>query len=511
MLPEKTKKIFDKTYQSLLERIDERGYAPTSLEGGAYPGMFIRDASIQTVAHITMGDMKPAKSILNYILTYHAANGVNKAFHIINKLSDEENQVSYENISFPVSLNTPLTFSFFVKTKNDQTITKIFLPITTKTPQNGILTLVLKKKISELKTHALSSISVNLNKIKNGGIDVLIDLPLYKIEPGNNYIMELMCSNKTAVLTNQPKIYLSSFSPLSVWDQADGHYMLVWAWAKFFESAVSESDTEWLKITYPVIAAFANYHFEHNRLSKELNLIVNKNLEHSRHNYYLKNTYDLITNVFASQALHLLKKAAVKFKDNYHAELWNYYSQLILSGIDTNLTEYYKIPGENIAKKIYSELIYADSGIKLTGFSWVNLAPIAADWFALDNEIMQNTYRAYYATSSFEYDKEFKDMLLTHKVLDEKTDDSDATHLVANSSHRAVIGKGFAWEIEWCRKTGDMQRLNKLLRFVETYNANGYFPESMWGGKKYSDAANQEHASWQIIEIAHLIGDNRIK
>lgn len=510
MLPEKTRKLFDKTYASLLDRIDERGYAPTSLEGGAYPGMFIRDASIQAAAHIAMGDMKQARKILNYILTYHTANGVSKAFHIINKLNGEKRTAYYENVHFPLSLSNPVTFAFSVPTEKNETITSVYLPLKAE-DEKGFLTLVLKKRISDYKTHELAAVTVNLNKIKNGGIEIPVVLPLYKIEEGNNYIIELLCSDKEAVIEKAPEIHISSFSPLSVWDQADGHYMLVWAWGKFFEEAASKSDADWLKRTYPVISSFANYHFEHNRLSPALKLIINKNLEHSRHNYYLKNTYDLITNVFASQALYLLQKAAVKYKDSYHAKLWEYYALLLKEGIEENLTEYYTVPGGTTPKKIYSELIYGDSGIKITGFSWVSLAPVAADWFAMDEEIMRNTYEAYFATSNFEYDDRFKTMLLTHQVLDPLKDDSDPTHTAANNCHRAVIGKGFAWEIDWCRKTGDTDRINELLRFVETYNANGYFPESMWGGKKYSDAANQEHASWQVIEISRLIKDDRIK
>ena len=75
-LTEKGQSIYDATYQTMVDRLHENGYAQTSLTG-AYQGMFIRDASIQVMAHIAEGDLEMAKSILShgngcrFCLSYH--------------------------------------------------------------------------------------------------------------------------------------------------------------------------------------------------------------------------------------------------------------------------------------------------------------------------------------------------------------------------------------------------------------------------------------------------------
>ena len=54
-LPEQAAALYNNSYRSLADRITDRGYAPTSLTG-AYQGMFIRDTSIQIMAHTAYGE-----------------------------------------------------------------------------------------------------------------------------------------------------------------------------------------------------------------------------------------------------------------------------------------------------------------------------------------------------------------------------------------------------------------------------------------------------------------------
>ena len=84
-LSEKGQKLYEATYQTMIDRLHENGYAQTSLTG-AYYGMFIRDASIQAMAHIAEGDMDEAMSILNFMASYHKATGAQYAYHIMQEL-----------------------------------------------------------------------------------------------------------------------------------------------------------------------------------------------------------------------------------------------------------------------------------------------------------------------------------------------------------------------------------------------------------------------------------------
>ena len=77
--------LFEGSYDILLDRITDRGYAITSLTG-TYFGMFTRDSAIQAMAHIAYGDLEAARSILRYMLSYHVELGMERGTHIIEEL-----------------------------------------------------------------------------------------------------------------------------------------------------------------------------------------------------------------------------------------------------------------------------------------------------------------------------------------------------------------------------------------------------------------------------------------
>ena len=66
-LTEKGQSLYDATYQTMLDRTHDNGYAQTSLTG-AYSGMFVRDASIQVMAHIANGDYAAAELVIREML-----------------------------------------------------------------------------------------------------------------------------------------------------------------------------------------------------------------------------------------------------------------------------------------------------------------------------------------------------------------------------------------------------------------------------------------------------------
>ncbi len=82
MVTQKAISLYNKTYQSMLDRTHEDGYADTSITGH-YNGMFCRDTSIQIMCHVAHGDYDQARKLMNYIIGYHETHGYDFAIHVI--------------------------------------------------------------------------------------------------------------------------------------------------------------------------------------------------------------------------------------------------------------------------------------------------------------------------------------------------------------------------------------------------------------------------------------------
>lgn len=274
-------------------------------------------------------------------------------------------------------------------------------------------------------------------------------------------------------------------------DQPDGNYMLVLAWARYV--AAEPQDTAFFDATYPTIRQFADYYFtQPGYLDSSLHLLRNPNLEHSRKNVYL-DAYDLITNVFASEALHELA-AVTRDADPAASTRWADTATQLAGGIRRNLTA--EVDGHTV----YAEMINlspdtppcplchawsegGQTGVFYPGFSWVNLAPVAANWFATDPQIMAATYQSYLRHASSTWQPGSFQMLNVQ-------DDA-----------QAVIGKGLAWEIGLNATVHDRARLTTLLEFVDQYTPGDLYPEQYWGGNVVSDPGNQEQSSWYVYEM----------
>jgi hypothetical protein len=147
-------------------------------------------------------------------------------------------------------------------------------------------------------------------------------------------------------------------------------------------------------------------------------------------------------------------------------------------------------------KPIYTELIALDEGGAVyRGFSFVSLAPIASDWYAVDEELMANTYEAYLAVGTEKYSG--IDMLGVVIELDE----NDKVKSIGNH----VIGKGLGWEIYYLWKTGNTERLEQVLSFIDK-RSNDVYPEVWRNNGTLADSANQEQASWILYQIARVTG-----
>ncbi len=365
----KSAELYQTTYQSMIDRTTESGYAATSITG-AYPGMFCRDASIQVMAHVAEGDFEQARLILDFITDYHIQNNYYYVIHII-----------------------------------------------------------------------------------------------------------------------YPEIYSSPSSVM----QTDTTFFFLRSWVQFATQAPKNAKNKaYIEGSYDKIKEFANTFLDLGELENEYGLLFNMNFEHTRDTSYWQ-SYDLLTNVYASQAYHELAEY-FKTLDPQNAQKWKEASETIAQGVHKHLTVeldgalmYAELRG-NSHKAITSD---PDAGERfIAGFSWVNLAPMSCDWYAADPEILEHTYQMYLKYGACKYYRE-------STMLDACTTfNPNQPKPLRVGNH--VIGKGLAWEMMYCKKMGYTDRLAELALFLEK-NCEDMYRETWVYSGGGADTGNQEQASWLLI------------
>ncbi len=270
--------------------------------------------------------------------------------------------------------------------------------------------------------------------------------------------------------------------PASLKVQIDTTFFFLHAWYLFATQAPATDENKAFLAAYESqIKALADYYLT-DEYQKENGLFLTPSLEHSREGRYWI-CYDLLTNTYASQALHEMSLYFAQ-TDPQSAARWGEAADRTAAGIHAHLT--YEIDG----KRFYAELIDHEHGDAfIPGFSWVNLAPMGCDWYAADPELLENTYQLYLQYGACTYYGKYY-MLDVVNTYNGKP--------IEKGNH--VIGKGLAWEMLYCKKTGKLDRLNELVDFVAEYSDEMY-RETWWYGGGGSDTANQEHASWMLYAM----------
>lgn len=323
----------------------------------------------------------------------------------------------------------------------------------------------------------------------------------YGTEDTDRYETTLFKNGTKTVISGDASFtaYRSAVRILSQLVQVDGHYMVVLAWAKFAEAAKEHPEYQsWIEASYPLAASLANYYIETNDLvSDEMNLVYNPSIEHTRNTQYHKG-YDLITNVFLSQSMYEMSAIARRFGDTANAEKWDRIDRQITEGIYDNLTSV--IDGRIIYSEMYGSMDY-ESGAPyyIKGFSWINMAPMAAGWHAMDTEIMESTLEVYGKFGSTDYNGF---TMLDACIFLNKDETGLNTSAGAGGLSRHVIGKGWSWQLMYYKSQNDLEKVDTLIGFSLAHpTPNKVYTESWWQNKPgeitFSDPGNQEHASWQ--------------
>ena len=290
--------------------------------------------------------------------------------------------------------------------------------------------------------------------------------------------------------------------PYSDMVQADATFFLLHAWYLYAVHAPqSEEKERLLAQTEEQAVGFANYFLTPEFYRQDWNLLRNQNLEGPRQHSYF-NCYDLLTNVYASQALHEFALYFARKRPSQAAH-WEQTAQALRRGIHENLTAV--VDG----KPIYMEMhaLTRNDGRKYhniphrksyVGFSWVNLSVLGVKWFGADPALLENTYAAYRKYAFVPYDGGC--------LLPEHSSEYQSTGTCVLEKHH-VLGKALAWELIYCHDTGRIQRVGEILDFVARCSDELY--RESWnyaGGGR--DAANQEHASWMVCAVRYALRKN---
>ncbi len=278
-------------------------------------------------------------------------------------------------------------------------------------------------------------------------------------------------------------------------EQIDATYFFLHAWYLFATGAPNNSQNKsFIEGSLSKVKEFANYYLDKGSLHSNYNLMFNPAFEHSRDGSYWQ-SYDLLTNVYASQGLHEMAEYFKK-TDSASAKKWEDAATKIANGIHENLTVeldgalmYAELRGRS-QKKIDEDANTAEKFV--AGFSWVNLAPMGCDWYAADPEILEHTYQMYLKYGACRYYRKYI-------MMDACTNfNMNLQNPLRTGNH--VIGKGIAWEILYCAKMGYTQRISELSAFIEE-NSDKMYRETWAYSGGGADTGNQEQASWLLYAL----------
>ena len=545
LLNEKQQALFDRSYQTLVNRVDDRGFAPTSLDGGVFVdlGMFTRDSFTQALAHIANEDYDLARRILRYQLSYHVNAGYETIVRFVPNLQDDE----YGNSCGTQGELTGLAELGGSRQAVQQICTftelitgvKVYLSKTDAA--KGSLTAVLSKSRSDDSSYERSQhidtqqIPVENIAAEGGWVTILFQLPLEKTADGIDYFLTLQANDSPEGSVIWHGVQSDEMSSLLIQDgkpaeidgelsynalrstlgsklesenfpQGDCNSQLALAWALFAKEAPrTEENLRFIQESYPLVKQYALYYVFAKDAegeaywNEEMSLLREPCLEHSRAHVELLpvinssyNGYNLWSSVFASQAFYEMAPVALALGDKEGAEIFRQYDQKMVQGVHEHLTTDYD------GLTIYAELIDADHDNRfIPGFSWVNLTPAAVSWHAVDWEIMGNTIELYLKYGS--------NRIKNRIVPDSTVTLADGKGSKSGLTYAETIA---ATAMYYYYGAGDVASAQSMLDTAALLAGDIYFETVNVFGQK-TDPGNQMHCAWLCLAVTKLTGPQK--
>jgi hypothetical protein len=292
-------------------------------------------------------------------------------------------------------------------------------------------------------------------------------------------------------------------------NQIDGQAHVLLAWARL---ALKRGHTAFEDKTWPLVSKIMERTCDRTYLqvgwwSIEPGLVRNLSFEHSREGRRW-DTWDLLTQSFVGAALTDMITVAKRRGAASYADNWRKKLDLLTQGVGKNLTT------QRNGVTTYLEMRLPDSngGVPFLGMGWVCLSPVAAGWEALEHGVMKNTVAEMQRT-----------LLKNTNGLAWMPTDGYPDGTVSNE----IIGKGLAWEMEFCRQEKQYTRVAQILKLIQVVNAGtDIYMEGAWlaatGVKpsqqvtdsdlaamhdavwKSKDAGNGEQCAWWCWAMARL-------
>jgi len=337
---------------------------------------------------------------------------------------------------------------------------------------------------------AMFTFGMTDSKSKNAGV--------YAVTPSdgrgwvlvNNY--ELTFAADTGKLKHE--IRDDVYPIVSRIDQIDGQGHIIMAWAKLAQARCKTTPFE--NKTYNFIANLMDSstelpYFDAKGEKGVKGLVLNPDFEHSRDGRMWK-TYDFLSQSFIGSALENMIPIAKRRGDKKHVASWSKKLKLLKSAIDKNMT--FTLDG----KRVYLEMLLPEgnAGIPYTnGLGWVNLAPLAAQWEALDRSVLDNTIVALRKRGL--RDDKGKKWLIADWAADPKKETP------------MVIIKGVGWELDYSQQKKEWKRIIEWLDFLESRNSSPIIAEAICLNKSnntwsLNDPGNGEQACWWVWGMVRL-------
>jgi len=527
--------LYQRTYYSLLDRIDSDGFLQESLTG-RYPGMFPRTVGGAVSLFLETGELEVAEKLISCTLEAMTINDMERIPHVFlrqknnllpvfNGQSDLQKSAAVALYDLGKGSKAALLFK-----APEKPIYAIEAAINLGACK-GNLTMTIRE---EKDSKALMSAILETKDILPGQIWHRFEFnENFKLSPGSTYILRFDyngfgypkwfgkkdSTDKNfgsyewdATLDSPAWIYQPGFAPAYAidcgdlrhvqqtepysiycdWDQIDGQAHVIMAWARL---ALYRGITDFEIRTYPLLATLMDrtsdqpYFMWGRGHDVSLNLIQNIAFEHSREGRYW-HVWDLLTQCVVGASLESMIKIAERQGDTKRAVRWQDRLQVLIKGIDKNLTRWVN------TKKVYLEMRLPNSagGVPYTGMSWVNFAPVMAQWHPLEKKVMINTVEAMRQKLLVTY-RDFKYLAMEY--------DPDGE---VNS--KWIIGKGIGWEIDYARQEKEFGRIKEWLDFLKAFHTGDFFSESMFLDDHDNwitgDGGNGEQSTWWCWALARL-------
>lgn len=529
--------LYQRTYYSLLDRVDPDGFLQESLTG-RYPGMFPRTVGGIVSLFLETGELDMSEKIINSSLDAMTENDMERISHVFLRQTNDLIPVfNGKKLMQPETSVELYRFDHDRKgaikcTAPDKPILAVQVAISLNACK-GVLTLTLRK---EKDSAPIRSMNINAKQINPGQLWQRFELaePLM-LNEGEEYFIQIEYDGfgypTWYGLDNQPEqggafwfnsesnssdwVYEKNNAPAYVvdfgklrqkqvskpyeiycdWDQIDGQANVIMAWARLAEK---RGHTEYEDHTYSIVAKLMDrtsdqpYFMIGEGHAVGTNLVQNISLEHSREGRYW-HAWDILTQSVVGASLEAMINIAHRRGDTKHALRWQRRLQLLKQGVGQNLTRIVN------GKKVYLEMLLPNSsgGVPFTGMGWLNLAPIMAQWEPLERQIMRNTIETMRTKLLLEYKGQ--------KYLAMEYDPDGKVY------QEWIIGKGVGWEIDYSRQEKEYNRIVEWLKFLETFHTGELYSEFMRldddGKWLVGDGGNGEQSSWWCWAMARLRKD----